>query len=130
MINTIAEIHVAHNLPNPLCRLIDKIIIFLVCPPSSFRCEIFNVSHKLNIRITFILWVIFQDEHLLDWSNLIYLIIHAWKKSIRYNATGFWGMLFLYCIALSYCIVNQIIGWKRCQINMIGLHIGLHQDIP
>ncbi len=38
-----------------------------------FYCEIFTDFYKVRI-ITFILLLIFQDEHLLDWSNLGYLI--------------------------------------------------------
>ncbi len=36
----------------------------------SFCCDIFIDFNKVNIIITFILLVIFQDEHLLDGSNL------------------------------------------------------------
>ncbi len=48
----------------------SKNISFKVVVNMSFCCEIFTDLNKVNIRPTFILLVIFQDEHLLYWSNL------------------------------------------------------------
>ncbi len=64
-----------------------KNISFKVVVNMSFCCEIFTDFDKVKIRAAFVLLVIFQDEHLLYWSNLgvfdyLYILFFFLEKNM------------------------------------------------
>lgn len=80
---------------------------------------LFAMKSLLKFKINFKLLVIFQDNHILDWSNLgvihypykFYFLWNIWKiivnLIIHYNTSGFWATfiytsLYHHWIALHY----------------------------
>jgi len=68
---------VAHNLLHAFCRLIDSNRPLSIIQPGTVLlhaifCEIFTYYYGVNARMTLILFVMFQDEHL-----AFVLVIHT-----------------------------------------------------
>ncbi len=103
-------------------------------------CGLFlkSLTFYINIRITFILLVIFQDEHLVDWINfglLDYPYIFFQKNHVKMyqiDASGFCGALFVYLsiIIVLHCVQSKLQSFdnKTKHLNIISLrHIGRYR---
>lgn len=101
----------------------------------SFCCEIPTDFYKVNLRITSVLLVIFQDLKMSE----VWWCIHTFKKkrggiySIKYNTSDFWGMFFctslsslterlfilfiiFFCTSYSFTVMKNVIGRE---INLV-----------
>lgn len=116
-------IKTAENLLNTIHSsvvwLIDSLCFTRLC------FEIFTDFYKVNVRRAFILFIIFQGEHLLDRSRFTWMSIHNFLDvSIKYGHQAlFWGRFI--CSSLNHHCIALHMFWNYRDL-IINLSIKYH----